>query len=163
MYKLWCIFSFSLLKANRNLINLRKTEQTQMFIVYKCLLNCEKIVSVDTLLTRWHLMTWCNRFSFHKPTSVYRWDKYAAVKENINMRLHVKLRRWKKGKKAPLFACENNPPFPYNHLDSFTTLPLIPCQTKPYRCCKGRGIGERWGDEGKGADIQHADWHFVIW
>ena len=79
------------------------TNANEMFFICKRLLKCEKIVSIDTVRIRWHLKTWCNLFYFHvkKPTSVYRRDKYTAVKE-IYMRLHEKLRHWKKGKESAL-------------------------------------------------------------
>ena len=123
------------------------TNANEMFFICKRLLKCEKIVSIDTVLIRWHLKTWCNPFSFQiiKPTSVYRRDKYTAVQE-IYMRLNVKLRDWKKKgeRKRPYYfdsLLKNFPLSLFNHLDNFTT-------QKPAAACKGRGTGEREGGGG---------------
>ena len=99
----------------------------------------------------------CNRFSVHKPTSVYRRDKYAAIKENIYVFACKIETLKKKGKKAPLFDClrKRPPPLPYNHLDSFTALSLFPfflgqAKQSPTVAVKGGGYGRGGGMRGRG-------------
>ena len=128
------------------------TNANEMFFICKRLLKCEKIVSIDTVLTRWHLKTWCNLFCFHvkKPTSVYRRDKYTCTAVKKYTCICVCMKNWdieKKEKKVPLLIwllVKKLPPF---LTQSSTCRQFYDVATKPL---PGQGRGRRDRGEGGG-------------